>query len=145
MLDYAVKITQRPAACGLEDIECLHQHGFRTRISGTSPKSLRCITTRIASPLPLAGCRILSTMGSPAEGTCAEEMTQQRSDAATWRCKHLTSSLSPCLRVPASLACVDWHRVAPPWDLHGVYPSATIRQDHRRRSERGYALVPRSC
>ena len=29
MLDYAVKITQRPAACGLEDIECLHQHGFR--------------------------------------------------------------------------------------------------------------------
>ena len=24
-----VKITQRPAACGLEDIECLHQHGFR--------------------------------------------------------------------------------------------------------------------
>src|SRR5262249_29006508 len=39
-----------------------------TKISGTSPKSLRCITTPIVSPLPPAGCRILSTMGSPAEG-----------------------------------------------------------------------------
>jgi uncharacterized peroxidase-related enzyme len=29
MLDYAVKITKRPAECGLEDIECLRQHGFR--------------------------------------------------------------------------------------------------------------------
>ena len=51
MLDYAAKITQRPAACGLEDIECLHQHGFGTKISGTSPKLLRCITTRIVSLL----------------------------------------------------------------------------------------------
>src|SRR5262249_27712240 len=76
-----------------------------TKISGTSPKSLRCITTQIVSPLPPAGCRILSTMGSPAEGACVEEML--------------------------------WHSVAPPWELHGVYPSATIRQDHRRKPERG--------
>src|SRR5262249_38977533 len=48
-----------------------------TKISGTSPKSLRCTTTRIVSPLPPAGCRILSTMGSPAEGACAEEMLWQ--------------------------------------------------------------------
>src|SRR5262249_62063482 len=76
-----------------------------TKISGTSPKLLRCIITRTVLPLPPAGCRILSIMGSPAEGAWAEEML--------------------------------WHRVAPAWELHGVYPSATIRQEHRRRPERG--------
>src|SRR5215217_6687802 len=75
------------------------------RISGTSPKSLRCITTRIVSPRPPAGCRTLSTMDSPAEGVRAEEMLR--------------------------------HSVAFPWKLHGVYPSATIRQEYRRRPEGG--------